>query len=79
MAHPQNTMQNRKFKHLPAFERGEIAALHREGHSNREIRRRIGRVHQTIANELEHGTTMQRKTGGQDVHGLLSRNRAGSL
>jgi len=63
MAHPQNTIQNRKFKHLSAFERGEIAALHREGLSNRAIGRRLGRAHQTISNELERGTTNQLKTG----------------
>ena len=33
MAHPQNTIQKRKFKHLSPFERGKIAALHKEGHS----------------------------------------------
>lgn len=65
VAHTQNTIQNGKFKHLSPFERGEIAALHREGHSNREIARRLGRVHQTIANELKRGTTIQLKTGRQ--------------
>lgn len=37
MAHPQNTIQNSKFKHLSAFEREQVAALHKDGHSNREI------------------------------------------
>src|SRR5690625_4421646 len=63
MAHTENTTQNRKNKHLSPFERGEIAALHKAGHSNREIGRRLGRVHQTIANELKRGTTTQLKTG----------------
>ena len=63
MAHTENTIQNRKNKHLSPFERGEIAALHKAGHSNREIARRLGRVHQTIANELKRGTTTQLKTG----------------
>lgn len=63
MAHTENTIQNRKNKHLSPFERGEIAALHKAGHSNREIARRLGRVHGTIANELERGTTTQLKTG----------------
>ena len=53
MAHTDNTIQNRKNKHLSPFERGQIAALHKAGHSNRDIGRRLGRVHQTIANELE--------------------------
>lgn len=63
MAHTENTIQNRKDKHLSPFERGEIAALHKAGHSNRDIARRLGRVHQTIANELKRGTTTQLKTG----------------
>lgn len=63
MAHPQNTIQKRKFKHLTSFERGKISALHKEGRSNREISRRLGRAHQTIANELKRGTTTQLKTG----------------
>lgn len=63
MAHIENTTQNRSNKHLSSFERGEIAALHKAGHSNREIARRLGRVHQTIANELKRGTTRQLKTG----------------
>jgi len=63
MAHTENTIQNRKNKHLLPCERGEIAALHKEGHSNREIARRLDRAHQTIANELKRGTTTQLKTG----------------
>src|SRR5690625_857734 len=63
MAHTENTIQNRKNKHLSPCERGEIAALHKEGHSNREIARRLDRAHQTIANELKRGTTTQLKTG----------------
>ena len=63
MAHTENTIQNRKNKHLSSFERGEIFALHNAGYSNREIARRLGRVHQTIANELKRGTTTQLKTG----------------
>jgi len=41
MAHPQNNIQKRNFKHLTSFERGKIAALHEEGHSNRENARRL--------------------------------------
>jgi len=63
MAQTENTIQNRKNKHLTPFERGEIAALHKAGHSNRAIGRRLGRVHGTIANELKRGTTTQLKTG----------------
>ena len=63
VAHNENTIQNRRNKHLSPFERGQIAALHNAGHSNREIGRRLGRAHQTIANELKRGTTAQLKTG----------------
>ena len=63
MAHTENTTKNRKNKHLSPFERGEIAALNKAGHTNREIGRRLGRVHGTIANELERGTTTQLETG----------------
>ncbi|ARK20193.1 IS30 family transposase [Sporosarcina sp. P26b] len=63
VAQLENTIQNRKNKHLSAFERGQIEALHKDGHTNREIGRRLGRVHQTIANELERGTTTQLQTG----------------
>nr|WP_186669088.1 IS30 family transposase [Sporosarcina sp. BP05] len=63
MAHTENTIQNRKNKHLSPFERGQIGALHKAGDPNWEIARRLGRVHQTIANELKRGTTTQLKTG----------------
>ncbi|PIC66192.1 hypothetical protein CSV71_13045 [Sporosarcina sp. P21c] len=63
VAQLENTIQDRKDKHLSPFERGQIEALHKERHSNREIDRRIGRVHQTIANELERVTTTQLQTG----------------
>lgn len=63
MAHTENTIQNRKHKHLSTFERGKIAALHKAGHSNRGIARHLGRAPQTINNELKRGTTTQLKTG----------------
>lgn len=63
MAHPQNTIQKRNFKYLTSFERRKIAALHGLGHSNREFARRLDRAHQTIAKELQRGTTTQLKTG----------------
>ena len=63
MAHIENTIQNRKNKHLSPFERGKIAALHKAGHSNRDIARRLERAPQTINNELKRGATTQLKTG----------------
>src|SRR5690625_6343089 len=73
MAHTENTTQNRKNKHLSPFERGEIAALNKAGHTNREIGRRLGRVHGTIANELERGTTTQLETGRNPYTAYLDR------
>ncbi|PIC70795.1 hypothetical protein CSV77_07715 [Sporosarcina sp. P16b] len=58
----RNAIKNCKDKHLSPFECGQIEALHKDRHSNREIGRRLGRVHQTIANELERGTTTQLQT-----------------
>jgi len=63
MAHTENTIQNHKNKHLFPFERGQISALHKAGHSNRDIGRRMGRTHQTIANEMKRDTTTQLMTG----------------
>lgn len=63
MAHPENTIQNRKNKHLSSFERGQIAAFNKAGHTNRDIARRLGRAHQTISNELKRGTSTQLRTG----------------
>lgn len=40
IAHVENTVQNRKNKYFPAFERGEITALHDAEYSNQEIARR---------------------------------------
>jgi hypothetical protein len=41
MAHIKNTMENSKNKHLTPFERGQIAAPHNAGHSNREHRKTL--------------------------------------
>ncbi|WP_158232746.1 helix-turn-helix domain-containing protein [Sporosarcina sp. P17b] len=49
MAQLESTIQNRKNKHLSAFERGQIGALYKYGNTNREIGGRLGRVNQTIA------------------------------
>ncbi|WP_438312020.1 helix-turn-helix domain-containing protein [Sporosarcina sp. FA9] len=75
MAHTGNTIQNRKNKHLSPFEHGQIAAFKQAGHSNRDIARRLGRAHQTIANELKRGTTTQLKTGRPTRLISLKRNR----
>lgn len=63
IAHIENTIENLKNKHLSLFEREQINALHRAGHSIRDIGRRLGRFHHTISNELKRGTTTQLKMG----------------
>lgn len=42
-------------------QRKEFLSWRNEGVSNREIRRRLGRHHQTMANEIKRGTTTQMK------------------
>lgn len=49
--------KGRKWKHLNPFERGQIAALHKEGYSAYRIGKILGRSADTIRNELKRGTT----------------------
>lgn len=77
-------MQNRKDKHLSPFECGQISALYKADHSNRDIAGRD--ANQTIANELKRGTTTQLKTGrtpytayiAETVQAVYERNRKNS-
>lgn len=48
-----------KGSHLSEKERAQIEILHNEGYSNRAIARKLNRNHQTINNEIKHGTTCQ--------------------
>lgn len=61
MDHLNNTPFSRKNKHLSAFERGQIALLHSENLSAYAIAKRLGRVPNTIRNELKRGTVTQIK------------------
>jgi IS30 family transposase len=66
LMHEQNTIVREKGHHLTPFERGKIATLHSQGHSNRAIAREIGICHQTIGNELDRGEIDQvQKVNGQ--------------
>lgn len=58
-----DTSVSRKNKHLNEFERGQIAALYREGLSKYKIAKRLGRALNTISNELKRGTVEQVKQG----------------
>lgn len=65
MTYPHCTPKRKKGEHLSAIERGKIAGWLAEKLSNREIARRIGVHHTTIANELERGQVEQvRKING---------------
>lgn len=55
------TKKKSTYKHLSFKERQLIECWHNDGKSNREIGKRLGRHHQTIANELKRGTTTQIK------------------
>ena len=66
MDYSNDTPISRKNKHLDAYERGQIALLNAEGLSPYAIGKRLGRVPNTITNELERGTVKQIK-GNKEV------------
>ena len=58
----KSTTTERKFKHLSVYERGQIAALLKEGKTQRYIANKLGRSPSTISREIKRGTTMQMRT-----------------
>ena len=62
MAQYNCTTKYRSFKHLDVFERGKIAALHKEGKSMRYIAKQLGRAPSTISREIKRGTVTQLKS-----------------
>ncbi|SHF11391.1 Helix-turn-helix domain-containing protein [Caldanaerobius fijiensis DSM 17918] len=62
MAQHNCTTKYRSFKHLNVYERGQIAALHKEGKSIRYIARQLGRTPSTIGREIKRGTVTQLKS-----------------
>jgi len=58
----KSTTTGRRFKHLSVYERGQIAALLREGKSQRYIARILGRAPSTISREIKRGTTVQMRS-----------------
>lgn len=65
MTYTHSTPERKKGEHLSAIERGKIAGWLDEKLSNREMARRIGVHHTTIANEIERGKVEQvRKVNG---------------
>lgn len=57
---------SRKGKHLSYSERCQIAILKKEGYSNRQVAKVLGRVPQTINNEIDRGTITQLKRQTQN-------------
>ena len=58
----KSTTTVRSFKHLSVFERGQIAALLKEGKTQRYIANKLGRSPSTISREIKRGTTIQRRS-----------------
>ncbi|RST98236.1 hypothetical protein CBF34_10500 [Vagococcus penaei] len=61
MVQTKNNTKKSSYKYLSFEERQLIEFWHKDGISNREIGLRLGRHHQTIANELSRGTVTQIK------------------
>jgi len=59
MAQYNCTTARCSFKHLNVYERGQIAALLKEGKSVRYIARCLGRAPSTISREVKRGTVTQ--------------------
>ncbi len=57
-----DTIIQRKNKHLNVFERGQIQLLNAEGLTPYAIGKKLGRASNTIRNELKRGTVVQKKS-----------------
>jgi len=62
MVQTKSTTNKRTFKHLTAFDRGQMAALHNEGKSLQEIADVIGCHKSTVCRELKRGMVQQMKS-----------------
>ena len=60
MVQTKSTTNKRTFKHLTAFDRGQMAALHNEGKSLQEIADVIGCHKSTVCRELKRGMVQQK-------------------
>lgn len=58
----KSTTIKRKFKHLSVYERGQIAALVKEGKTLHYIAKKLGRSPSTISREIKRGTTIQMRS-----------------
>lgn len=59
------TEKRKRWKHLDAYERGQIEALKRQSKSNRAIAREIGCSPTTIGKELRNGTPEKKGSRGR--------------
>ena len=66
MTQTHDNTVSRKGKHLSYSERCQIAILKKEGYSNRKVAKVLGRVPQTINNEITRGTVTQLKRQTQN-------------
>ena len=66
MTQTHDNTVSRKGKHLSYSERCQIAILKKEGYSNRQVAKVLGRVPQTINNEIDRGTITQLKRQTQN-------------
>ena len=57
----ENSTTKSSYNHLSAIERGKIEVLHKQGKSQTEIARLMGRNRSTISRELKRGTVTQMK------------------
>jgi IS30 family transposase len=62
MARSNHNTEKRTFKHLTAFDRGKIQALHKQGKTLQEIADEIGCHKSTISRELQRGSVTQRRS-----------------
>ena len=57
----QNNTTKLSYNHLSVIEKGKIEVLHKQGKSQSEIARLMGRNRSTIGRELKRGTVTQMK------------------
>ena len=57
----ENSTTKSSYNHLSAIKRGKFEAFHKQGKSQSEIARLMGRNRSTISRELKRGTVTQMK------------------
>ena len=62
MSKEHSTTNIRNFKHLTAFQRGQIQALLKEGLPKTRIAQKVGIARSTLYEELKRGTVEQMKS-----------------